>query len=220
MSDNIYMFKKMNLFLTLPLAMFVFAFTTSAQRTLSGEVIDIVDGKTVRLATQTGEITVELQFIEVPEPGQDLQERVKDHLRSLAKGKVVAYRPLRLLKGRSIGRITVSGVDLSLQMIRDGAAWHVSSKAVGQDAAEYATYQSMESAAKTEERGLWSIPGLKPAWEVRAEKMAEARRAEDARYAQTSSSSSSRRRPGIWGDVNPTIGDVGPLMNGYNAQSG
>ena len=178
------MFKNLNLFLTLSLAMFVFAITTSAQRTLSGEVIDVVDGKTVRLATQTGEIKVELQFIEVPEPGQDLHETVKDHLRSLAKGKVVAYRPLRLLRGRTIGRITVRGVDLSLQMIRDGAAWHVSSKSVGQDAAEYDVYQSMESTAKSEKRGLWSIPGLKPAWEVRAEKIAEARRAEDAQSAR------------------------------------
>jgi endonuclease YncB( thermonuclease family) len=215
------MFKGLNLLLRLSLAIVVFAISASAQWTLSGEVIDIVDGKTVRLATQTGEIKVELQFIDVPEPGQDLYERVKDHLRNLAKGKVVSYRPLRIRKGLTIGRVMVGGVDLSLQMIRDGAAWHVSAKSVGQDVAEYNIYQSMESTAKSEKRGLWSIPGLKPAWEVRAEKAAEAKRVEDARYTQTNSSATtSQRKPGAWGDVNPTMRDVGALMNGYNEQSG
>jgi endonuclease YncB( thermonuclease family) len=182
---------------------------------MSGEVIGVADGKTVRIKTQSGEIKVELQFIEVPEPGQDLHQRVKDHLSGLVKGKVVTYRPVRLLQDRSIGRVAVNDVDVSLQMIRDGAAWHVTSKSAGQDAAEYELYRSMEAAAKTEKRGIWSVAGLKPAWEVRAERSAETQRIEDARYPR--SIAVSKPRPGQWGDINPAIGDVGALINGYNA---
>jgi endonuclease YncB( thermonuclease family) len=184
---------------------------------MSGEVIGVVDGKTLRIASQTGEIKVELQFREVPDRGQEMHETVKNHLRGLTKGKIVAYRPSRIGRDRTVGRVMLNNVDLSLQLIRDGAAWHVFSKSEGQDSSEYALYESTQAIARTEKIGIWSIPGMKTAWEVRAEQNEAAGRAQEARYPRASARS--RPKPGVWGDTNPSIGDVGALMNGYNAST-
>ena len=185
---------------------------------MSGEVIDVVDGKTVRIMSQTGEITVELQYIDVPGPGQELYQTVKDHLRSLTKGKVVSYRPVRIAEDRSIGRVMLNDVDLSMQMIRDGAAWHVMARSAGQGAVEYDLFQSMEAAAKAEKRGVWSIPGLKPAAESSSQNASYAG-ASGQRMPKPVSKAPSKPKPGPWSDINPALGDVGALLNGYNART-
>lgn len=59
-------------------------------------------------------------------------------------------------------------------MLRDGAAWYALPEKNGQDAREREAYQMMETQAKTEKRGVWSIENNKPAWEFRAEMQARA----------------------------------------------
>lgn len=140
-----------------------------AQRKFSGTVVEIVDGKTVVVEMPAGgKITVELQYIEVPEPEQQLHQTVREHLQQMVYGKQVEFLPRGITENRTVGQLFLNGVDVSQQMLRDGAAWHVSPEKSGQDEAQTETYQNNEARAKAEKRGVWSIENLQPAWEFRA----------------------------------------------------
>jgi hypothetical protein len=60
-------------------------------------------------------------------------------------------------------------------MIRDGAAWHIPVDVSGQNAQQGAAYAGNQTMARDQKLGIWSVPGLKPAWEFRAEKEEAAR---------------------------------------------
>jgi endonuclease YncB( thermonuclease family) len=163
----------MKVFLSL---FFIFALNiiTFAQTGVIGRVVDIIDGKTIMIETAAeAKLNVKLQFIEVPELGQSLADVVKEHLRKLALGKTVLLQARSLSGGAQlIGRVLNGNIDLSEQMLRDGAAWYAILEKDSQDSNEHEVYQTTEKAAKSERRGVWGIEGLRPAWEFRAEKQA------------------------------------------------
>lgn len=157
----------------------IIANTVFAQSRIGGRVVEIVDGKTVVIEMQNrSRIVVELQYIEVPEAGQPLHQIAKEHLRVLVFDKIIEFRGRGLRKTTTIGQIFLKGVDISQQMIRDGAAWYAVLEKSGQDAAESEIYQSNEAQAKSEKRGVWSIENLKPSWQIRAEAEENRRRQE------------------------------------------
>jgi micrococcal nuclease len=168
------------------IAFFVIVLTCAAavhgQVRYVGEVVELIDGKTVVVAIPNGRIKVELQHIDVPEPGQPLHQTVKEHLQQLVLRKVVDYKPKTMMSNRTIGQISQNGIDISQQMLRDGAAWHIPAEKTGQDANESSVYGEAESQAKAEKLGIWSIAGLKPAWQVRAENEEKQRLAEAANW--------------------------------------
>jgi endonuclease YncB( thermonuclease family) len=154
---------------------------TLAQPALTAKVAEAIDGRTLALDTSAGRMIAQLQYIEVPEDGQPLFNVTRDHLSKLTVGKSVELKPQRIVRGKTIGRVTLDGVDLSLQMIRDGAAWHEPKDASGQHPDEAADYDTQQSLAKNEKRGVWSVPALKTPWEVRADKEQAQRALETAR---------------------------------------
>jgi micrococcal nuclease len=178
----------------------IFSVSASAQRKFSGTVVDIIDGKTVVLEMQAGSrITVELQYIEVPEPEQQLHRTVREHLRQMIYGKQVEFLPRGIAENKTIGQLSVSGVDVSQQMLRDGAAWHISPEKSGQEETQRELYQTNEALAKAEKRGVWSIENLQPAWEFRARRQEVSRQEQTAEQEKTESqnqpvSTSGRRR--------------------------
>lgn len=156
---------------------FLFVLTGSlsafAQIKYKGTVVGIVNGKTVviQLATRN-KLTAELQYIEVPEPEQELHQTVKEHLQKLLLGKEVEFFANQMEDTKTIGQIFSGGIDMSQQMLRDGAAWFPASDKTKQpsNSVENQNYRAVEAQARLEKRGVWSIPNLKPAWEFRAEK--------------------------------------------------
>lgn len=144
--------------------------TAFAQQKLGGTIVEVIDGRTVAIELYSGgKLTAELQFIEVPEAEQQLHQIVINHLRNLTIGKKVEFRPVRIVKTKTIGQVWLNGIDVSQQMIRDGAAWYAIQEKTGQTAEEIAVYQSTEAQAKSEKRGIWGVENLKPAWQIRAE---------------------------------------------------
>jgi endonuclease YncB( thermonuclease family) len=170
--------KNLKLFLSIALALIV-SNAAFAQGRVNGVVVEIIDGKTVVIEMENlSRLTAELQYIEVPEAGQPLNQTVKDHLRELVEGKVVEFRAKGLRQTTTVGQLFLKGVDISQQMIRDGAAWYAVLKKGGHDMTESAVYQNNEAQAKNEKRGIWSIENLKPSWQVRAEAEENRRSAE------------------------------------------
>ena len=149
----------------------IFTLTSYAQDEFSGTVTKVIDGKTLVVEPHRGpEITLELQYIEVPEPGQKLYQIVKEHLKKLALNKQVKFIMKSLTNGKTYGRVFTDDGWLGEQMIRDGAAWYALPQKAGHDKTESEIYLKNESLARSEKRGIWSIEGILPAWEFRAKK--------------------------------------------------
>lgn len=166
------------IFLTLTF-IFLFSISSLAQRFIAGSVTEIVDGKTVVIQVTSGNsMTVQLQAIEVPEPEQQLHTTVKEHLQKLLLRKNVKILFVQMAQGKMIGKLYLNDVDVSIQMLRDGAAWYNMPESNLHNQTDRENYQAMESAAKNEKLGVWGIQGLKPSWEFRLEK-------EEARKRQT-----------------------------------
>lgn len=148
--------------------------STFGQRRFSGRVVDVPDGRTASVEMSGGgRLTVRLQFVEVPEIGQPLHDTVRDHLKKLLLGQNVLVNPTGINGSETIGQIFLNDVDISQQLLRDGAAWYALPEKSGQDSAESAIYERLEADAKKEKRGIWSIQGIQPAWEFRASRDAE-----------------------------------------------
>ena len=154
------------------IAFFVFLFTAhlcSAQNRFFGTVIEAPDGHSFVLESSVGKVNGVLQYVEVPEPDQALRQIVIDHFRSLTIGKRAEFQVLSMNQSSLAGRLIVNGVDIGNQLLRDGAAWLLPAEQTGQSQGEYISYKESEDQARSERRGVWSIPNLKPAWLVRAE---------------------------------------------------
>ncbi len=163
----------------LPFLILVFAFSAFGQSEIYGRVVEIVDGKTVVILVSTGsKFTAELQYLEVPESEQPLHQTVVDHLRQIALNQKIVFKAHRLVNTKTIGQLMVGGVDVSQQMIRDGAAWYNVEEQSGLDNERSAVYRQNEAQAKADKLGVWSIADLKPSWQIRAERAEIARQNE------------------------------------------
>ena len=120
--------------------------------------------------TPTGRVSGVIEYIDVPEADQPLSATVKQHLATLALDQMCEFQVVSLAPGQLTGRLTVNGVDIAQQMLRDGAAWLIPQEKTGQTSAEYTSYKQVESSAKIDRLGVWSIPDLKPSWLIREER--------------------------------------------------
>lgn len=220
--------------LFLVLAFLTATFSVEAQTRFTGRVVEVLNGRTVVIDTDGRKLTAEVEFIEVPEPEQPLHKTVRDHMEKLVLGKMVEFRPHGISSAKTTGQLYVNSVDVALQMLRDGAAWQVPAEKSGQNEGESSAYQFHENQAKAEQRGVWGVKDLKPAWEFRAEKR---NREWQARLASehfgTGGGSDTKNsdgdfsnvvlnkpvRRGPWSDVNPSLKNPGPVFHGYNAAS-
>jgi endonuclease YncB( thermonuclease family) len=217
-----------------PILIFIIILTLAtfgySQSTLSGRVVQVLDGKTVVIEISSGKLNAELQFIEVPEPEQQLHGTVREHLEKLVLNKDVVFRSAGFAPGKTFGQLYVNSVDVALQMLRDGAAWHISPEKSGQKANDSDAYEYHQTQAKLESRGVWGVKDMKPAWQFRADKLERERQEQiaaeyvsgkprDAKFENVAASKNPVRRGGAWSDINPSMKDPGPLMHGYNAAS-
>ncbi|MEO7674284.1 MAG: thermonuclease family protein, partial [Pyrinomonadaceae bacterium] len=203
-----------------------------AQRKFEGRVIEIVDGKTVVIEMGSGRLTAELQYIEIPEKEQPLYWTVRTHLEKLVLGKTVEFNPQGILPGKTFGQLLSGGLDIAQQMLRDGAAWHKSSDQSGQNPDDNTVYKQNQDQARDEKRGVWAIENLKPAWQFRAERRESEKqreqillgRPEPSVFTEKPSQTvdakpGAKKKPGMWGDTNPSLNNIGALLNGYNAKT-
>ena len=203
-----------------------------SQRKFGGKVIEVIDGKTVVIDMESGRLTAVLQYIEIPEREQPLYWTVRDHLEKLVLGKTVEFNPQGILPGKTFGQLYTGGLDIAQQMLRDGAAWHISSDKSGQDSRDDAEYKQNQEQAKAEKRGVWAIENMKPAWQFRAERKENERRQEQILSSYPTANgfgakpprdgpvkAATSKKPGMWGDTNPSLKNIGALLNGYNAKT-
>ena len=134
-----------------------------------GTVVGISDGDTLTLldADKT-QHRIRLDGIDAPERTQPHGQRARQSLAALAHGRTArADCPKVDRYGRAVCRVVIDGVDVGLEQIRRGYAWHYVKYAHEQRAAERASYARAESEARSANAGLWSFSDPVPPWDYR-----------------------------------------------------
>ena len=153
------------------LALAVCAFICGYARANSfvGKVIEINDGDEITIFNMNRPVRIRLIGMDAPERNQPFGDIARQHLSDLVYDKQVLVEYSGIGEHSSlIGRVLLNDLDISAQMIRDGAAWF-DSRATLSDSQRDIYFQS-EQAARKEHRGLWQSEGAIAPWEfVKAE---------------------------------------------------
>lgn len=144
-------------------------FNNSVADTLQGRVVGITDGDTVIVLDKSNtQLKIRLMGIDAPEKKQAFGNKSKEHLSDLIFNKQVTVEYYKKDKyGRTIGRITLAGVDVNLEQIKSGLAWHYKKYQKEQALEDRFKYAQAEEYADNNKIGLWIDADPTPPWEYR-----------------------------------------------------
>lgn len=155
------------------LILFLFCCTANAQRrtNMAGTVVDVLSGDVIIVkGIGDARFTIKLRYVDAPEPSQELYQTAKDHLSALVLNKDVLF-DIKAMSGNVVfSKVTVNGVDIGMQMLRDGAAFYDATGGAYQETADRSGYTSNETLAKNEKRGVWALNNVVPVYQLRAER--------------------------------------------------
>jgi len=134
-----------------------------------GTVVGVADGDTLTLLDSSKtQHRIRLDGIDAPERTQPYGQRARQSLAALAHGRAArADCPKIDRYGRAVCRVIVDGVDVGLEQIRRGYAWHYVKYAPEQRASDREQYARAESHARLAHAGLWSFREPVPPWDYR-----------------------------------------------------
>lgn len=134
-----------------------------------GRVVGIADGDTLTLLdADRRQHRIRLDGIDAPERSQPFGQRARQSLAALAHGReALADCPKTDRYGRAVCRVLVDGVDIGLEQVRRGLAWHYLRYAHEQSAQARVDYARAEQQARNERSGLWSMREPTPPWDYR-----------------------------------------------------
>src|SRR5690606_27043811 len=121
---------------------------------IEGRVIRITDVDTFTLHTpDQRQVRIRVAEIDAPERGQPYAARSRQQLADLIFEKEVTV-PIQVVDryNRPVGRPMRGDTDVTVEMIRAGAAW------VYRSYSDDVELYELERAAKAERRGLWGLP--------------------------------------------------------------
>ena len=133
-----------------------FAFNANAE-VLNGTVVGVSDGDTITVLDKLSkDHKVRLMGIDAPEKSQAFGNEAKQTLSNYIYTKEVSveYKKLDKYK-RIVGKVTLDGQDICLQMIVDGMAWHYTEYEKEQSKADRELYRHAEAKAREVNLGLW-----------------------------------------------------------------
>jgi len=150
---------------------FLVALSAHAE-SLTGYVVGVSDGDTITvLDSNRQQHKIRLAGIDAPEKAQAFGDRSKQNLATLAFNKNVTVDWSKLDRyGRTVGKVTVNGIDANLAQILAGMAWWYEKYRKEQSPADQQTYAQTEQQARLQRVGLWSDKSPTPPWEFRHSK--------------------------------------------------
>ena len=151
------------------LVLFLFLSNFANAKTIEGLVVGVADGDTITiLDQQKNTYKIRLQGIDAPEKNQAFGEKSKQSLHNLVHSKQVRIEYDKEDKyGRIVGKVTVDDVDVCLQQLVLGMAWHYKKYQSEQSVSDRAVYSDTELKSKSLKLGLWSDDTPMPPWEFR-----------------------------------------------------
>ena len=138
-------------------------------KTIEGLVVGVADGDTITvLDQQKNTYKIRLQGIDAPEKKQAFGEKSKQSLHDLVHGKQVRIEYDKEDKyGRIVGKITLDDLDICLQQLVLGMAWHYKKYENEQSVPDRVVYNGAELKSKSLKLGLWADETPTPPWEFR-----------------------------------------------------
>lgn len=153
--------------LFVPLAFISLTSATQAE-TLTGIVVAITDGDTLKLLVDRQQYKVRIDGIDAPEKVQPFGSKSQANLGQMAFQKqATAECPKRDRYGRLVCKVFVDSQDVGLKQIADGMAWWYRKYAKEQSPEDRATYEQAETIAKLRRVGLWSETNPTAPWDWR-----------------------------------------------------
>ena len=142
----------------------LFLAVLAGAETLQGLVIKVSDGDTVTiLDASKQQHKIRLNWIDAPESKQAFGQKSRQHLdKMIYKKNITVEFTQKDMYGRILGFITLDGVNVNLEMVKAGMAWHYEQYA--KKATDYAEAQQKAKEAKL---GLWADENPTPPWEFR-----------------------------------------------------
>jgi endonuclease YncB( thermonuclease family) len=136
---------------------------------LRGLVVSITDGDSlVVLDEAKTQHKVRLLGIDAPERAQAFGTVARQNLAALTFQKPVVVEWDKTDRyGRILGKVLVGGLDVNLQQIDQGLAWHYKTYQRDQPAEDRQRYAAAEANARMASVGLWADPNPVPPWEFR-----------------------------------------------------
>lgn len=126
-------------------------------------VVKVADGDSITVRRPgEEEVRVRLEGIDCPEHRQPYSVAAKKFTSGMVFDERVQVRVLDHDRyGREVARVTVKGQDVSVELLREGLAWHYKHFNQEEELAR------LEAEARQARRGLWSDPHPIPPWEWR-----------------------------------------------------
>ena len=137
--------------------------------TLEGKVVGVADGDTITvLEANNTQHKIRLQGIDAPEKAQAFGQKSKQSLHQLIHNKQVSVEFQKKDKyGRIVGKVLHEGIDVCLEQIKLGMAWHYKQYASEQSKEDRETYAQAELRAQSQKIGLWKDTNAIPPWNFR-----------------------------------------------------
>lgn len=122
----------------------------AAADTMAGKVVGVSDGDTVTLLTaEHRQVKIRVAGIDAPEKGQPFGQAAKESMSDCAFGKQAEVEWKKLDRyGRTVGKLTVGGLDCGLRQINMGLAWHYKAYAREQSVEDRQSYAEAETVAR------------------------------------------------------------------------
>jgi endonuclease YncB( thermonuclease family) len=131
-----------------------------AETMLEGRVVAVADGDTLTvLDAQKKTHKIRLLGIDAPEKAQAFGLKSKESLSGLAFQKQVQVRSSKKDRyGRTVGQVFVGNMDVCLEQVKLGMAWHYKTYQREQTPEDRVLYDRAESQAREQRVGLWQDP--------------------------------------------------------------
>ena len=152
------------------LAAALLAFTTFAySAVIQGEVVGLADGDTITvLDANRTQHKIRLAGIDAPEKRQPFGTRSKESLSAMVFRRQVSVEWKKTDRyGRIIGKVLVGDVDVCLEQVKHGMAWHYKTYEREQLPEDRRAYAAAEDQARRSRVGLWRDPSPVPPWDFR-----------------------------------------------------
>lgn len=147
----------------MPGSLFAWLLPLLLSAVMTGTVVGVHDGDTIRIRTGNATIKVRLFGIDAPELGQPFSRASREKLSALTFGKTVRLLPHgRDTFGRQLAEVLLKdGTNVNHAMVREGLALYFRRYAHSK------VLESIENEARRARRGVWSDDAMVPPWEYR-----------------------------------------------------
>ena len=140
-----------------PFAVFLLSYSYVCANQLSGTVVGVSDGDTITLLDHKKlQHKIRLVGIDAPEKSQSFGNASKKSLSDLIFNKeVLVLWNKRDRYQRIVGKVLLNDVDICLEQVIRGMAWHYKDYQGEQSPEDRETYSRAEISARQKKAGLW-----------------------------------------------------------------